>query len=1363
MGHQSRSRIMEDDIILKLQAVVDECDAAFRKIESLKQQCTHFLTDCSEVGQSVFSQHNYTKIDEQLSKVLSHFEQIKSTDLCLKDEVFSYAIPHHPKDSSSADPNNCPLYDMEYVTGEKPWLFMLKYIKDDRWRILKRALMKNLSENSLQPYGRTPEHGSHVLFCERNRVSRGLVLQILPPQADGIESVKLLDVDTNAIKFVQSNQLYHVNLIAASVHSQILHCCLENESNPAMWPGELNNIFADALRGSLLRVRLLGKHIEDDIETTFVPTYSVRILALKTDDNVVIDINEWILNHVFPALVQSKGSFQCIDLKIFDPYRYCLSDSEAEEILKGDSDDCLADFDDYQIDTMSVTSEVTNQSVFTHNRTSTPVSFGQSQKIGSLSPHAPVFTCFGTSTKSSSVETDNNVDTKSAPTVTKPASEVPKPEPTYTEPASVITKPSSSEDIDTSSVASSIISEASDGTVRSVISSLSSADVKDVTLAALLDSVPDVSNILSHVFSKDNCHDIDEDIQDEEASAPASQHETQISSQVVSERDNVERNSPIPVDPADVITANKEQPVTKPHSVQIEPKERQTKTTVKSHTAPLKSSQPSQQSSTSFTNDPLLFSRPPSTAPPTSYPPGFGTTRPQYHQSQYHQGPPPHSMVRPPIYGSYQGASIYMSGQYQSPMFYNYNQTAPPQFNMNYYAQQPRFNPPPMINPQQVFNPMINSVQISQHPPISAAQQSTYQHLAQLPIVPVASSQNSQPSNSSGSNVIASEMTNTKINRKAKVMEKVKETISCKNSNDSNSSKDSLNSVESKGKDTPNPSRNSSLEPTKKPSWSVNDLGNSSKDPSTSTISKPLSTIVPTFYIPASKDCIPKDTTLSGILTYYVSPQSFYIRLNNEKSQDGDRLTQEMADYYSDPKNIIEFMSKDEAKSALGDYAACLWSTDCKWYRVELQDWNVDSESVRVFYIDYGNYENAHWTSLQPLTKKFAKPEKLAIKCALGRVRPVTSSGWEIPVHDFIKSLYRPEWNVLIKVEDTYNSEIFETMIVDLAYPQQYENKTIRDLLIENNHACLEESEVTFYEKWKPMEEDFNSVRNSYEIDDDDAVQAIAGYKPTDDSRICKFYAEKGFCWKQEKCNKEHSLVDPDVFTTDKIPVFSSAFNQLEPPLRNSEWKVKVNDVVSLNRFYAHLPSHMTRLHLGEGVHMDLSNLHGELNNPTHARCFKRVTIKPAPGELVLAKHDDYWYRARVQFSDENNGNSFKVFFVDCGTTADVSLVDLRQMDAAFLKLPFQAVLCIITNIIPMEGLSQQDRDNGVAFLDGLLADGKPLVKVIGSEPGDILTLEVLVKTKDKDVGDAMIEAGFCDFKEIVPSKSSSSKVPIPG
>lgn len=29
---------MEDDIILKLQAVVDECDAAFRKIESLKQQ-----------------------------------------------------------------------------------------------------------------------------------------------------------------------------------------------------------------------------------------------------------------------------------------------------------------------------------------------------------------------------------------------------------------------------------------------------------------------------------------------------------------------------------------------------------------------------------------------------------------------------------------------------------------------------------------------------------------------------------------------------------------------------------------------------------------------------------------------------------------------------------------------------------------------------------------------------------------------------------------------------------------------------------------------------------------------------------------------------------------------------------------------------------------------------------------------------------------------------------------------------------------------------------------------------------------------------------------------------------------------------
>lgn len=53
---------------------------------------------------------------------------------------------------------------------------------------------------------------------------------ILTLSASRIESVKLLDVDTNAIKFVQSNQLYHVNLIAASVHSQILHCCLENVS-----------------------------------------------------------------------------------------------------------------------------------------------------------------------------------------------------------------------------------------------------------------------------------------------------------------------------------------------------------------------------------------------------------------------------------------------------------------------------------------------------------------------------------------------------------------------------------------------------------------------------------------------------------------------------------------------------------------------------------------------------------------------------------------------------------------------------------------------------------------------------------------------------------------------------------------------------------------------------------------------------------------------------------------------------------------------------------------------------------------------------------------------------------------------------
>ena len=77
--------------------------------------------------------------------------------------------------------------------------------------------------------------------------------------------------------------------------------------------------------------------------------------------------------------------------------------------------------------------------------------------------------------------------------------------------------------------------------------------------------------------------------------------------------------------------------------------------------------------------------------------------------------------------------------------------------------------------------------------------------------------------------------------------------------------------------------------------------------------------------------------------------------------------------------------------------------------------------------------------------------------------------------------------------------------------------------------------------------------------------------------------------------------------------------------------------------------------------------------------------FRPAVGDVCVARYnyDGLFYRVRVEQEEENN---FEVTFLDYGNSASVPVGDLRQLRQEFGVLPFQAVRCCLSGIVPACG-----------------------------------------------------------------------------
>uniref|UniRef100_A0A1B6GXP9 Tudor domain-containing protein n=2 Tax=Cuerna arida TaxID=1464854 RepID=A0A1B6GXP9_9HEMI len=544
------------------------------------------------------------------------------------------------------------------------------------------------------------------------------------------------------------------------------------------------------------------------------------------------------------------------------------------------------------------------------------------------------------------------------------------------------------------------------------------------------------------------------------------------------------------------------------------------------------------------------------------------------------------------------------------------------------------------------------------------------------------------------------------------------------------------------------------------------------------------------------------------MIAHVQSPAEFYVHFLTSNNRLIDKLRDDMFQHYN-LKDPVVYNSWQEARHALGKFCACKWREDKHWYRVEVIDSTVEEDHLKVFFVDYGNTECVHFNCLQPLFRGFEKLPMCAQRCHLAKIHPLIKGGpWSRESIDFFKSKVE-ETNkhvysitvvpsndnqiisnslsvMLFEGKATDDSSSINDQMVDqgLAWSRRLLTQTVLsngsdifqsqdELSVLNeitNVNAAKESLETFsldfdlnvdlpettrtridenWDDWDPRKEDFYSARNNPALDTDDACVAVSGYSARDEKRVCKFYARKGFCWKKN-CPKEHFKPNKDGVTTDKEEVYSRAFTEMSLPAVGEEISVRVTAVESLSYFYVQLRE-------DEAVSIDadndedeetLTSLHEYMNLPENIERMRYLAVPPALGQLVIAKCEGKWFRARVISADDNP----EVMFVDYGSTATVDAVDLRHMEPQYLHLPFQAIECSLANVIPPD--NSELFKKGTEQLKDLILDNILTAKIYDAEEvtDDVHRLQILLQLDSGiDVGEWLVGSNVCKLQLCLP------------
>lgn len=417
------------------------------------------------------------------------------------------------------------------------------------------------------------------------------------------------------------------------------------------------------------------------------------------------------------------------------------------------------------------------------------------------------------------------------------------------------------------------------------------------------------------------------------------------------------------------------------------------------------------------------------------------------------------------------------------------------------------------------------------------------------------------------------------------------------------------------------------------------------------------------------------------VVSHIESPDEFYIHVDDTESI--EKFSTDL-NYYCRRIEIINYASKEEALAKLGKFCLALIKYE-SWYRVEILK-NEENEDVLVRLVDYGNKELVSYKNLLNLTEELSSVPMLAIRCHFPLLYPPGStrlqklSTWPITSIEVFNSFCEStSFKIVYALRESNNSVAIDFDCEDI-------EDTIGQLLMDGNYA------VQIVEDY-----DENNVELDILLDEIDTVEvenineAVLGYDPRDEARICKFTKSDGTCYKGKHCKLEHFFLPKDGFTTDKEKIFSEAMYSLILPPINTTIMILITSYIDTCRFYGQIINkpHKKKKY---SLDYDMNSLLKEMNSPQIVKTYESYRIAPALGEIVMVKRKKY-LRAivrDVRADQTGKASELKLFILDTGDNITAPIEDVRKIKPQFLQLPFQVVEFYIYNYqMPKNGSAQ--------------------------------------------------------------------------
>ncbi|KAL4232117.1 Tudor domain-containing protein 6-like [Mactra antiquata] len=423
---------------------------------------------------------------------------------------------------------------------------------------------------------------------------------------------------------------------------------------------------------------------------------------------------------------------------------------------------------------------------------------------------------------------------------------------------------------------------------------------------------------------------------------------------------------------------------------------------------------------------------------------------------------------------------------------------------------------------------------------------------------------------------------------------------------------------------------------------------------------------------------LPLNTDISAVTFVIESIKSFFVQMADDDTQQALALLMvELAQYCSG-------LNKSYSPSA-GEIVAALFvdGEDANWYRGEVLE-VVNSEQVKVFFIDYGNTELVQTKDIRKIDARFLSVPKMAIHCSLSGCGVETQEMLQkfqtisnVPMTVFARSVNNGIYDIDITTPDGRNLSSDLGLINDL--------KSNRD----NTHSTT--------------------------IVDNLPKQVSPRNNPL---------PQRGSSPKGEK-----------------KAVYTQTLRRTLP--EGDKFKVVISSIADPENFHCHLFQQEEYTSLQQQLQILSDFIKLEYDDDIDR--ISELTFDV--GELCCAKYseDGCWYRGSVL--EIYPDSTVKIQYVDYGNCSTIPMSSLRPISMDYTDLPVQAFQCSLYGIRPVGSSWSNDAIQELAKFQAMPLDAKVIKEKncvytveLTDEARNVVISEYLVTAKFAQPSDSETE-----------------------